>query len=163
MISVSTHSTIPPPPSIALWIARHLDSSRKDWIRCLCNSLLVCVQNATLSSAWVSNNLFQHTNLVEKKTAKGVKRWMNHAFCTLFGRTQQLSYISLSTEPDQVYLTHCAHSAHVQGKLGSIWYKTVAVWWYHSHPCTWSPEYIAVVPFSVPLFMYPFFTCLSIH
>ena len=38
------------------------------------------------------------------------------AGCTLFGRTQQLSY-NMWIEPDQVYP---AHNSHVQGRLGSI-------------------------------------------
>ena len=75
---------------------------------------------AFLCKGKVSNNTLQHTNRVEKKTAKGVKRRVKDAhlhFAYYFGRTQQLSYISLSTEPDQA---HCAHSSHVQGRLDSI-------------------------------------------
>ena len=67
---------------------------------------------AFLRTGKVNNNVFQHTNPVEKKTATGVKRWTKDTrlqFCTLLGHTQQLSYISLSTERDQVYTAHCAH------------------------------------------------------
>ena len=57
----------------------------------------------------VSNNMPQQTNPVEKKTAKGVKRWAKDAHLQ-----------SLSTEPDQVYPAHCAHSSRLQGRLDSI-------------------------------------------
>ena len=74
-----------------------------------------------------SNNLFQHTNPTkhsnqhqgeeESKGCQMLGEGCSPEVCTLFGRTQQLSYLSLSTEPDQVYPAHCAHSSHVQGRL----------------------------------------------
>ena len=65
----------------------------------------------------VSNSVLQHTNHVERKRAKGDKRRVKDAHLD-FGCTKQLSYIALSTEPDQVYLAHCAYSSHVQGRHG---------------------------------------------
>ena len=105
---------------------------------------------AFLCTDKVSNNLFQHTNFVEKNTAKDVKRLAKDAhlhfahyldahnnFHTYFCR-QNLIKSTL----------HIVRTVHMC-KVGLAAYKAVAVWRYHSHSCTWSPEYIAVVPFVV--------------
>ena len=55
-------------------IARHLDSSKMNCIQCLCENLLDYVQNAMPFSVRTEDkNVLQHTKLVKKKTAKGVK------------------------------------------------------------------------------------------
>ena len=54
---------------------------------------------AFLCTGKVSNNLSQHTKPVEKKTGKGVKRWVKDA---------------------QLHFAHCVHSSHGQGRLDSI-------------------------------------------
>ena len=63
---------------------------------------------AFLCTGKVSNNVFQDTNLVEKKTAKCVKRYLDalNNFHTYLCR-QNLIKSTL----------HCAHSSHVQGRL----------------------------------------------
>ena len=71
----------------------------------------------------VSNNLFQNTNPCgeeDSKVCQMLGEGCSPAVCTLFGCTLQLSYISLLTEPDQVYPTNCVQSSHVQGRLDSI-------------------------------------------
>ena len=77
---------------------------------------------AFLCTGKVSNNAPAHQPCgeVDNKGCQALGEGCSPAFCILFGRIQQFSYISLWTEPDRVYPAHCAHSSHVQGRLDSI-------------------------------------------
>ena len=96
---------------------------------------------AFLCTGKVSNNLFQHTNPVEKKTAKNVKRYVKDAHL-------QFAHYLDAPNNFHTYLCrqhlvkstlHTVRTVHMC-KVGLTAYhtKTVVVWRYHSHPCTWS-------------------------
>ena len=65
---------------------------------------------AFLCTGKMSNNMLQHTNPVEKKTAKDVKRRVKDAqiLNTIWTRSKLFIH---------TYPAYCVHSPHVQGRL----------------------------------------------
>ena len=74
---------------------------------------------AFLCTGKVSNNMLQHTNPVEKKTAKDVKRWVKDAHLHFGHYLDALK--NFHAYLCRQNLAYCAHSPYVQGMPESIW------------------------------------------